>query len=199
MAVEEGHVTKIDFPIEIAGRARIVRVERRPALGKCGGSSKEEHEAEDWTSQHSYGAKGGGQNGYEKQVDSELHSFRENAEEIDTTETLVRGFPPRVVGADSILVHPDSQCSASENQWQWQPTWLAWCQHTPLRGPQPRGNTTNRMSRNSSGSRRGRQQCRLRRPQCLVSSAAQLGAFKQSSSLRSRMSSGSGPQRRIAS
>jgi hypothetical protein len=66
MAVEEGHVTKIDFPIEIAGRARIVRVERRPALGKCGGSSKEEHEAEDWTSQHSYGAKGRWQNGYEK-------------------------------------------------------------------------------------------------------------------------------------
>jgi hypothetical protein len=65
MAVEEGHVSKIDFPIEIAGRARIIGVERRPALGKCGGSSKDEHEAEGWTSQHSYGAKGGGQNGSE--------------------------------------------------------------------------------------------------------------------------------------
>jgi hypothetical protein len=36
-------------------------------------------------------------------------------------------------------------------------------------------------------------------PQCWVISAAQLGACKHSSSLRSRISSGSGPQRRIAS
>ena len=124
MAVEEGHVSKIDFPIEIAGRARIIRVERRPALGKCGGSCEKEHEAKDWTSQHSYGAKGGRQNGYEGNKWTPNCTLFERTQKKFIPQRPSLKVPPRMVGADSILVHPDSRCSAGENQWQWHPRGL---------------------------------------------------------------------------
>ena len=65
IAIEEGHVAKIDFPVEMARSAWIIGVKRRSALGECGGSSNEEAEQEDPDPQHSYGAKEGEQKGYE--------------------------------------------------------------------------------------------------------------------------------------
>src|SRR5208337_4257195 len=65
VAVEKGHVGDIDFPIEIAGRTRIIGVVGRTALATRGGGSKEEGEHENWYPQHSYGAKGAEQKGHE--------------------------------------------------------------------------------------------------------------------------------------
>jgi len=36
IAIEEGHVANVDFPIEMAGSARIIGVIGRSALGMCG-------------------------------------------------------------------------------------------------------------------------------------------------------------------
>ena len=43
-AVVKGHVTEIDFPIEIARGSWIIRVVGRPALGKCAGRRHQEEE-----------------------------------------------------------------------------------------------------------------------------------------------------------
>jgi hypothetical protein len=59
ISVEKGHIGEVDFPIEIAGGARIVGLIWRAALGKCGGSSKEKEECENLAPQHSCGDKGG--------------------------------------------------------------------------------------------------------------------------------------------
>ena len=40
ISVEKGHIGEVDFPIEIAGCARIIGVVGRAALRKCAGSSK---------------------------------------------------------------------------------------------------------------------------------------------------------------
>jgi len=56
IAVKEWHVTKIDFPIEIAGRAGIVGVVGRPALGKRGSGHKEKESEKEEDAPHGYGA-----------------------------------------------------------------------------------------------------------------------------------------------
>jgi hypothetical protein len=46
IAIEEGHVPEIDFPIEMAGGAGIIGVIGRAALRECGRCRDEESEEE---------------------------------------------------------------------------------------------------------------------------------------------------------
>jgi hypothetical protein len=57
IAVEKWHVTEIDFPVEVAGRAGIVGVVGRAALSKYGSSSKAKDKGQD-EKQHFPGLQG---------------------------------------------------------------------------------------------------------------------------------------------
>jgi len=52
IAIKKGHVAKIDFPIQMAGRAWIIGVIRRTTLGNCRGSGNEETEGQNKDPQH---------------------------------------------------------------------------------------------------------------------------------------------------
>jgi len=59
IAVQKRHVTKIDFPVEMAGSAGIVGVVGRPALSKCAGPGPKKEEGENQGPKYGYVAKVG--------------------------------------------------------------------------------------------------------------------------------------------